>query len=429
MAFRKKGTGILTGNAKMAISPEQFTLADLFQSAGYRTGVIGKWHLGLGTGHIDWNELIEPGPLDLGFDYCFLLPATNDRVPCVYVKNRQVVNLDPDDPITVSYGKPVSRDAPGTAYPDGRTTPEAMTYYPSSHGHNHSVINGIGRIGFMKGGQSALWNDESMTDVFVNEARSFIARHQNEPFFLFYSSQDIHVPRTPHPRFHGKSQLSYRGDAMVQLDWAVGEILTAVQEAGIDDDTLVIFTSDNGPVYDDGYQDGTTVRTSQEEVDRGHDGSGPYRGGKYQIYEGGTRVPLIVRWPAAVKTGISKALISQVDFVASFAAHLSQTIPPNAARDSRNTWDALVGQDDVGSAIILEQARGVAVRKGPWKYFEQAQPGQPKQPILFNLDHDIAEQRNLADDEPEMVAEMKSLLNRFQSQGLAEKSLSPAKAR
>ena len=167
---------------------------------------------------------------------------------------------------------------------------------------------------------------------------------------------------------------------MVQLDWAVGEILAAVQEAGVDDDTLVLFTSDNGPVYDDGYQDGTTVRTSQEEVDRGHDGSGPYRGGKYQIYEGGTRVPLIVRWPAAVKTGISQALISQVDLLASFAAHLNQTIPADAARDSRNTWEALVGLDDIGSAIILEQARGVAVRKGSWKFFEQAQPGKPKQP-------------------------------------------------
>jgi arylsulfatase A-like enzyme len=225
MAFRKKGTGILSGNAKMAISPEQLTVADIFQRAGYRTAVIGKWHLGLGAGQIDWNGTIEPGPLDIGFDTCFLLPATNDRVPCVYVENRRVINLEPSDPITVSYGTPVAADVPGTEYPDARQTPEAMTYYPSSHGHNHTVINGIGRIGFMKGGQSALWDDQSMTDVFVDRARTFISKHRDEPFFLFFSSQDIHVPRTPHPRFHGKSQLSYRGDAMVQLDWATGEIL------------------------------------------------------------------------------------------------------------------------------------------------------------------------------------------------------------
>jgi hypothetical protein len=152
MAFRKKGTGVLPGNANMAIDPGQFTLGDVFQQAGYRTGAIGKWHLGLGAGPIDWNGMVQPGPADIGFDYSFLLPATNDRVPCVYVENGHVVNLDPNDPISVSYGKPLDESMPGTAYPDGTLNPEAMTYYPSSHGHNNSVINGIGRIGFMKGG-------------------------------------------------------------------------------------------------------------------------------------------------------------------------------------------------------------------------------------------------------------------------------------
>lgn len=423
MAFRKQGTGVLPGNAKMAISPQQLTIADLFKAAGYQTGVIGKWHLGLGDGRIDWNGAIEPGPLDLGFDTCFLLPATNDRVPCVYVEDRHVFNLDPADPLTVSYGQPVASGIPGTEYPDARTTPEAMTYYRSSHGHNHSVINGIGRIGFMKGGRSALWDDETMTDVFVDRARKFIATHKDQRFFLFFSSQNIHVPRTPHPRFRGSSQLTYRGDAMVELDWAVGEILGAVREAEIDDNTLILFTSDNGPVYDDGYRDGTTVLTSQGEVDRGHDASGPYRGGKYQIFEGGTRIPLLVRWPAGITPGVSAALVTQVDFLASFAGFLGQSVPADAARDSRDAWAALVGKDPVGSEIILEQARHVALRRGPWKYYEEKLGGRNEatsmQPSLFNLDQDIGEAHNLADQHPRIVAELRSLLARYQVHGLA----------
>ena len=166
------------------------------------------------------------------------------------------------------------------------------TYYASSHGHDMSVINGIGRIGYMWGGASAVWDDETMADVFVDKAVAWLGEQEpGEPFFLYFSSQDIHVPRAPHPRFRDKSELGYRGDAMVQLDWACGQLLAALDEQGLADDTIVIFSSDNGPVYDDGYEDGTTVLTSTQESDRGHDGSGPYRGGKYQVYEGGTRVP------------------------------------------------------------------------------------------------------------------------------------------
>ncbi len=430
MAFRKAGTGILSGNAKMAISPDQFTIADLFKQAGYHTGVIGKWHLGLGDGSINWNEAISPGPLDIGFDYCFLLPATNDRVPSVYMENRHIINLDPEDPLTVSYGKPVPANIEGTEYPDAKVTPEAMTYYPSSHGHNNSVINGIGRIGYMKGGKSALFKDEDMADDFVNKAKDFISKNKEKPFFLFFSSQDIHVPRTPHPRFHGKSQLGYRGDAMVQLDWSAGEIMKAIKDAGIEDNTIVIFSSDNGPVYDDGYQDGTTVRTSSEEADRGHDGSGPYSGGKYQIFEGGTRVPFIVRWPGRIEPGVSNALVSQVDLVASFAGLLNQKTPEGSSPDSRNTLSALLGEDDQGSEIILEQAKGVALRMGDWKYFEPKAPktkGKKQKTAtsspngqLFNLSADIGEKNNLLAQNPEVAEKMAKLLDKYREQGLAE---------
>lgn len=429
MAFRKKGTGILPGDAKMAIDPEQFTLGDTFQAAGYQTGVIGKWHLGLGDGKtsINFNGEVKPGPLEIGFDYCFILPSTNDRVPCVYLENHRVINLDPEDPITVSYGKRIPNDVVGTKYPDGRDNPEAMTYYMNSHGHNQTVINGIGRIGMMTGGKSALWDDETMADVLVEKTGDFIARNKEKPFFLFFCSQDIHVPRTPHPRFQGKSELGYRGDAMVQLDWTTGAIMKALKENGVDDNTIVIFSSDNGPVYDDGYQDGTTVLTSTKEVDRGHDGSGPYRGGKYQLFEGGTRVPLIIRWPAGIEPAVSDALVTQVDFLKSFANHLKVEVPSGHAIDSRDYLPAFLGKDEKGAEIILEQAKSVAIRKGNLKYFngwagqmfQQPKNWKPR-PMLFDVSKDKMESNNLAEENPELATELGEMLEKYQTQGLAE---------
>ena len=405
----RHGVRVLPPNAPMKIQPDMYTLPQMFKEAGYETAVIGKWHLGLGDGKtpVDWNGDVKPGPLEVGFDYSFLLPSTNDRVPCVYVENHRVLNLDPADPLFVGKKKP--EGFAGTVYPDGRTHPEAMTYYASSHGHNNSVINGIGRIGVQWGGKSALWNDETMADEFVSQTKKFLARQSAEqPFFLFFSSQDIHVPRVPHPRFHGISKLSYRGDAMVQLDFAAGAILTALDRYGLAENTIVIFSSDNGPVYDDGYEDGTTVQTSTKESDRGHDGSGPYRGGKYQIYEGGTRVPLIIRWPGHIEAGVSAAAINQIDFLASFAAFLGVDLAADQGIDSRNVWPALMGEDPVGTPILIEEARGVALRQGNWKYIA----GRGKNPgELYDLSKDIGEQENLISSEGERALKMKALLD------------------
>ncbi len=181
---------ILAPNAPMTILPEMLTLPQVFKKAGYETAVIGKWHLGLGAAGIDvdWNGEVKPGPLEIGFDSSFLLPSTNDRVPCVYLKDYRVVDLSPDDPLFVDK-KPTGVKC--TEYPDGELNPEAMTYYPSTHGHNNSVINGIGRIGKQWGGKSALWNDETMADEFVNQTKAYIQSRKGnkKPFFLFFSSQ------------------------------------------------------------------------------------------------------------------------------------------------------------------------------------------------------------------------------------------------
>jgi arylsulfatase A-like enzyme len=401
---------VLPPNAPMTIQPDMLTLPAVFRAKGYRTAVVGKWHLGIGRKgqKVDWNGVVAPGPLEVGFDYSFLMPSTNDRVPCVYLDGHRVVGLDPADPLFVGK-RPAGFE--GTVYPDGKKDRAAMTYYASSHGHDMSVINGIGRIGYMWGGKSALWDDETMADVFVDKAVAWLGEQKKgEPFFLYFSSQDIHVPRAPHERFRGKSELGYRGDAMVQLDWACGRILEALDQNGLADETIVIFSSDNGPVYDDGYEDGTTVLTSTQESDRGHDGSGPYRGGKYQVYEGGTRVPLIVRWPGEVKPGVSGATVNQIDLLASFAGMLGYELPADQAIDSRDTMAAFLGGDEEGLPFMIEEARRLALRVGDWKFVQRRPRSKKGKPELYDLSEDVGEQRDLAAAAPERLAEMKAML-------------------
>jgi len=409
---------ILSPKAPLCIPTNTFTLPKLFKQAGYTTGVIGKWHLGLGEEgrQTDWNGDLKPGPLELGFDRSFLLPSTSDRVPCVYVDGRRVVNLDPHDPLYIGNLKEVRAKSGSTQYPDAKTDPKAMTFYKSTKAHDNSVINGIARMGYMAGGKSALWDDATMTDEFLKQTKSFITDNKDKPFFLYIASQCIHVPRVPNQRFRGKTALTYRGDSMVEFDWMTGEIMRSLEEAGLTKNTIVIFSSDNGPVYDDGYDDGTEVNKSSGEVDRGHDGSGIWRGGKYQIYEGGTRLPLIIRWPAQIQPGTSDALVSQIDFLASFAQLLGVELPKNAARDSRNTLNAFLGKDPKGNDYIIEEAKGLALREGDWKYI-QGNEGRAASGKLYYLKDDPSEQKNIVADQPERASEMDVKLNELIKSG------------
>lgn len=416
----RHNANVLPPNAPLLIPVDMMTLPKMLKKAGYETGIVGKWHLGIGQKGVptNWNGVVKPGPIEVGFNYSFLLPSTNDRVPTVYLDGHHVVNLDKNDSLFVGKKDYVFAKEGSTQYPDGKTNREAMTYYQSTQGHNSSVINGIGRIGYMAGGKAALWNDETMANVFVEKAKAYIKSNKDKPFFLYYSAQDIHVPRTPHPRFQGKTTLGYRGDAMVQFDWATGEVLKALEENGLTENTIVIFSSDNGPVYDDGYDDGTTVHTSTEEVDGGHDASGIYSGGKYQIKEGGTRVPFIVRWPGKIKPGVSDALVNQVDFLGSFANFLGVSLEANEGIDSRNTMDAYLGKSQTGLKSMVEEATRLrALRRNNWKYIP-AQPDiwrGPKTEELYDLSNDPAEKINVATDNPEiaksMADELQLLLN------------------
>lgn len=421
-AFRRPGTGVLPGNATLIVEPGRVTLASMLKAQGYHTAVIGKWHLGLGAGGpIDWNGAIAPGPLEVGFDQCFLVPATGDRVPCVYVKDHAVVGWSGDDPIEVSYGKRIG-DAP-----TGRDAPESLSMR-WFNGHDGTIVNGISRIGFMTGGSKARWIDQDMSDTLTTEAIAYLDERKAKgvPFFLFFSTHGIHVPRAPHARFVGKSGMGPRGDAILEFDECVGRLLGALDRLSLEKDTLVILTSDNGPVINDGYVD------QSEELLGMHRAAGPFRGGKYSNFEGGTRVPMVVRWPGHTTPGETPALQSQVDLVRSLAALTGADLPPGAAPDSRDELAALLGRDRTGRSMLVEQAGALSLREGPWKFIPanakapydratRTELGNAPSDQLYDLRSDPGETRNVAGEHPDLIARLSAALEQIRSAGDATK--------
>jgi arylsulfatase A-like enzyme len=237
-AWRKPGTGILPGTASLIVDPGRVTVPSLLKQAGYATGAVGKWHLGLGSqSPTDYNGEIKPGPLEIGFDYAWLLPATGDRTPCVWVENHRVVGLDPADPIRLDYS--VQRGDPD------------------------SYVNGIPRIGKQSGGKSALWKDDEIGELLAKKAVAFIETHKDQRFFLYFATHAIHVPRVPHARFRGTSQAGVRGDVLHEFDWSVGEVMAALDRLKLTENTLILVTSDNGGTIDtngpDSFNRGTVA--------------------------------------------------------------------------------------------------------------------------------------------------------------------------
>lgn len=429
--WRKKGTDVANGDAAMIISPEQYTVADAFKDVGYTTAAIGKWHLGLGaeSGKQDWNEPLPVGLADIGFDYSYIMAATADRVPCVFIENGEVANYDASEPISVSY----KNNFPGE--PTGRDNPESLYNLKSSHGHDMSVVNGIGRIGYMKGGGKALWQDENIADSITAHAVDFIQKNSDVPFFLYFATNDVHVPRFPHERFRGKSGMGLRGDAIVQFDWCVGEIVRVLKEKGLFENTLLILTSDNGAVTDDGYADNADALLG------GHNPVGGLRGGKYSCFEGGTRVPFIVHWPAAIKTPkVCDGLVSQIDFMCEVANVLNMKLPDGASPDG-NLYDAgyWTGNKSFSRYYVVEMAANhtLSLRMNDWKYIEpsdgpamvpwgpEIETGYNRKPQLYRVfddsnqtaipDHsavpsDPCERHNAADDFPHVVQSMDRML-------------------
>jgi len=414
-AFRNNAA-ILEGDAPLIISENTKTMPQMLQKAGYKTAIVGKWHLGLGDGNVNWNEEIKPGPLERGFDYSFIIPATGDRVPCVFVENHNVVGLDKNDPITVSYGKPIE------GVVTGKSNPELLRMTADGQ-HNKTIVNGVSRIGYQSGGKSALWKDEEFADILTGKAKKFIVENKDNPFFIYFAFHDIHVPRVPNERFVGKSEMGSRGDAIVQMDWMTGEIVKVLEENGLAENTLIIFSSDNGPILNDGYGD-----KAVELVD-GHKPGGPYRGAKYSVYEAGTRVPTIAYWPGTIKPGVSDALISQIDLYATFAKLVGEELDGKEAPDSHEMLDTWLGKSKTGREYLIEEALTLGLRKDNWKYVLPApntrdwtkskgiESGISDEEQLYNLATDPSESENVYSQQEEMVQELKQKLNGMKEAG------------
>lgn len=402
-AFRQNGTGIAAPNATALIKPGTMTLPSILKNAGYATAIVGKWHLGLGEPpEPDWNGELKPGPLEVGFDHAFIFPTTNDRVPSVFVEDHRVRNLDPDDPLWVEGG---NRDKQPTG-----TTHRDTLRMDWSDGHNQTIHNGIGRIGYFGGGQKARWRDEELADTLIQESVRWIKEQKSNPFFLFFASHDIHVPRMPNERFQGKSSLGYRGDAIMELDWCVGQLLDTLNELKLSDNTLVIFCSDNGPVLDDGYKDGAVEKLGK------HKPAGPLRGGKGSVYEGGTRTPFIAHWPGMINSGSSDEIVCTIDLAASFASLVGQSLDDSACQDSFNILPALLGKRGAkGRDHLVQQGNDgvkLGLRSGDWKLIHQKVIYK-----LFNLSESSDKGRNVIKRESARAEELKAKMSELERKG------------
>jgi arylsulfatase A-like enzyme len=400
--WRNQNAKILPGTAPLIIDTEQMTVPKILKSKGYHTGVVGKWHLGLGTGNVNGNERVSPGPNEIGFDYSYIMAATQDRVPTVYLEDGDVVGLEKDDPIEIDYKK----NYPGQ--PTGKDNPELLTM-KWHHGHNSSIVNGIPRIGFMKGGEKAKWSDVDMADHFLDYAQQYVTAHKEEPFFLYYALQQPHVPRTPHPRFVGTSGLGPRGDVIVEADWCIGEFMKTLREEGLLENTLIVLTSDNGPVLNDGYYDDAVEKNGS------HTAAGPLRGGKYSLFEAGTRVPFITYWEGKIEPQVSDAMVCQMDLLPSIAALVEAAA---GSLDGQDLLSAFMGSSANGrKELVIEATSRTALREGDWIMIPpypgravsthvKLELGNDKAYQLYNLKDDLGQQTNLAEANPEKLAAM-----------------------
>lgn len=402
---------ILKGDAPALIQPGKPTMASMFKKAGYTTAVIGKWHLGLGDGNLDWNKAIKPGPLEIGFDYSFLIPATGDRVPTVYVEDHNVVNLQKDDPLLVNYKKKIGD------MPTGYENPELLRYKADGQ-HNKTIVNGVSRIGHMDGGTAAHWVDEDFAEVFTEKSIDFIRKNKAKPFFLFKSFHDIHVPRMPHPRFKGKSTMGPRGDAIAQMDWITGRIIKEIEYLGLAENTLIIFTSDNGPVLFDGYFDDAANMLGD------HKPGGPFSGGKYSRLEAGTRVPTLVYWPGTIQPQVNDALVSQMDIYRSLAKLVGVKLADDEAVDSLDQLSVWLGKSENGRVDLIEESLGnSALRHNQFKFIPKSNKkpnfikskkikgGYVNKDQLYDLSTDPGELNNLAAENPELASKLQRRLD------------------
>ena len=416
--FRQGESGIwgpLSHSVPLIIDEGKLTLSKVFKQSGYSTACIGKWHLGFGKGKCDWNKPLRPGPQEMGFDYYFGVPKVNSGFPYVYVENDRILGWEPQDPL-VFRQKPYSKT---TTYPPkaGRKTPNAFGGAKKAH---------------------ALYDDEKIATLMTEKAVSWIQKQTDKPFFLYFPTTNIHHPFTPHPRFKGTSDCGLYGDFVHELDWMVGELLKTLKEKGVADNTMIIFTSDNGGMYN---------VAGKAAFKMGHAINGPLLGFKFGSYEGGHRVPFVVKWPGKVKAGTkSSQLLCNVDLLATMAALLDYKLESDDAVDSYNMLEAFTAEPSHAlrdHAILASNShKNLAFRRGKWVYISGRgdggnglgtrggakaliSSGRPNSDIgkknapqeqLYNLEKDLGQTQNVIRDYPEIAREMKLLLRKYRRQ-------------
>ena len=340
--FRMGIWGPCSHRQPLLIDTNKLTLAKMFKNAGYATSCFGKWHLGFGTGPTDWTKPLKPGPLEVGFDYYFGVPKVNSGFPYVYVENHNVFGGDPDDPLVYDQ-KPYS-PTPVVPAAAGRKSPNRFGGARKAH---------------------ELYHDERVgTDLTQRAIKWIETRDKSDPFFLYLATTHIHHPTTPAPRFKGTSQAGLYGDYIHELDWMVGELLACLERNRVADDTVFLFTSDNGGMFN---------TPGQIAFKHGHKINGDLLGFKFGAWEGGHRVPFLVRWPGKVKAGTtSDQLISNVDLLATFAALTGQELTKEERADSVNLLPAIIGdpKETVRKNLILapNKRTHLSVRQGKWMY-------------------------------------------------------------
>jgi arylsulfatase A len=424
--FRKNIYSPIFIKSKLVVPEDTFTVADLMKSAGYKTGIIGKWHLGFQDNTpVDWNAPLKPGPLELGFDYYYGVPTVNSHPPFVYVENHHVVGhiYDPESP-----------DYDPFDYKKGA----GKQGYTEKH-HEKLKLDDIGGAK----AAHALFKDNEVGLHLADKAINWIDSNKDDPFFLIFSTTHIHHPFTPAAQFQGTSEAGPYGDFLHELDHIVGMILDKLKAESLDENTLIIFTADNGAMLNE---------TGQEAWKNGHHMNGPLLGFKSDGWEGGHRVPFIAKWPGFIPAGTkSDQLISAIDLMATLATLTKTPLSPKAYSDGVDMTEAFTGNptEQIRDHLICTPIKRefLVLRKDNWAYlggqgssgWNGRFPGHivsgPRSTLftgsknsdlvngvvsrtappaqLYDLEKDLGQTTNLYKDHPKLVKKLDTILKSY----------------
>lgn len=409
------------------IETERETIGDLLQKSGYTTACIGKWHLGLnwqkkdetlpliphperlGYTNVDFNSLVSGGPNDLGFDYSFIIPASLDMPPYVFIRNNKVV----DSEILLT----------ADVYP--KRLDDTVGAWDKKHTDKNDIYWERG-VWWRNGEMSKSFKIEECLDVITREGIAFIEREarKERPFFLYLPLTGPHTPWIPNEQFKGKTELGTYGDFIAQIDNIVAQVTRKLEELDIEENTMIIFSSDNGAAW------------AREDVLRyAHQSSWGRRGMKGDAWDGGHHIPLVIKWPKKIKSGsVFNHDVSLIDFYATFAELTHQNLNKKVAEDSFSFMEVLKGNQKTKTRdhiIYLSSAGKLAIKRGDWKYIEGLGSGGHSSPTrlipvkngpanqLYNMKEDVLESNNLILQKPEVENDLRTFLEELVEKGFS----------